>query len=286
MFENFIFDNMPYKLEGYLWDTERPKSVMCIIHGIGEHAGRYDRMATILNNAGIAVVSMDLPGHGLSDGKRGHTAPRTKVFNAIDKMIEYAEAKYPGVPITLYGHSMGGNITLDYRARGELNDIPQKYVISAPWLRLTRHIPKPLYLIVKAASKIAPTAAMKSECKAEDLGNMELVANYSTDPLVHGSITLQTTVECYEIGEALVRGANEDNGRADGKPFLLMHGSDDKICSVNASRLLAKQFEAKQSESSPWFVYVEWNGYYHEIHNGGPEATGEKVIETIRDFVL
>lgn len=281
MFENFIFEGPSYKLEGYLWNVDSPKKVMLIIHGIGEHAGRYDRMAGFLNEAGISVVAIDLPGHGLTDGKRGDASPREKVFDAVDRMISYAQEKYPGVSIILYGHSMGGNICLDYRARGDMNAVPDKYVVSAPWVRLVRSVPAPLYLLLKGVSKLAPNATMSSGCAPEDLGNIEIVANYATDPLVHTSITLRTAVECFDIGEALARGNHPDNGHADGKPFLLMHGSDDKICSVTGSRMVAKQYEGK-----PWFTYVEWPGYYHEIHNGGPEATGEKVIETIRDFIL
>ena len=159
--------------------------------------------------------------------------------------------------------------------------MPEKYIVSAPWLRLVREVPPALYIALKAASKIAPNLAMRSECKTEDLGNMEIVAGYSTDPLVHGDITLRTAVDCFEIGDAITRGVNKKDGLAYGKPFLLMHGSDDKICSVEATREFAARYR-----NNEWFKYIEWPGYYHEIHNGGPNATGEEVIETIRDFVL
>lgn len=281
MFENFIYPDMPYRLIGYQWDVESPKKVMCIIHGIGEHGGRYDRMAGYLTEAGIAVIAMDLPGHGLTDGKRGDASPREKVFEAVDAMLSYARKKYPDVPIVLYGHSMGGNICLDYRSRGGLDVLPEKYIVSAPWLRLTKSIPTPVFLALKGVSKIAPNITMSSNCNPEDLGNMEIVSDYATDPLVHGHITLRTAAECFEIGEALCTGAHPTDGLADGKPFLLMHGSADKICSVEGSRMLAELYS-----NEPWFKYIEWPGYYHEIHNGGPEATGEEVIETIKNYVL
>ena len=118
MYDNFVYDTGGFKLAGYIWDVPHPDNVVCIIHGIGEYAGRYDRLAKILNPAGIAVLSMDLPGHGLSAGKRRHAAPRSLVLDDVTEMIRYAEEKWPGIPITLYGHSMGGNICLDYRARG------------------------------------------------------------------------------------------------------------------------------------------------------------------------
>lgn len=67
-----------------------------LIHGIGEHAGRFSRVADYFNHAGIAVVSMDLRGHGRSQGVRGACAPRAEVLRDIDALIEYAQAFYPG----------------------------------------------------------------------------------------------------------------------------------------------------------------------------------------------
>lgn len=269
------------KLGGYVWDVSYPKRVMCIIHGIGEHSGRYDRMAMMLNNSGIAVVSIDLPGHGISGGKRGHTAPRDKIIKCVDLMIEKTTELYPGIPLTLFGHSMGGALCLDYRARGTLNNIPDRYLVTSPWLKLVKEIPKPVIEAARIASKVLPLIAISSGCEAEDLGNIALTKSYETDPLVHRQITIKTAVECTNIAEEILSGKILDNKRAKGKPFLLMHGDEDKICDVEGSRQLAARLEKEKN-----FAYIEWEGYYHEIFNGGPEATGEKPIETIRDFVL
>ena len=280
MYNTFLYENFTEELKGYIWDVPNPKKVLCIIHGIGEYAGRYDRLAGYMNDGGIAVLSMDLQGHGQSYGLRGHTL-RKEAFDAIDCMLAYSQEKYPGIPIVLYGHSMGGNLGLDYRARGEKNDLPEKYAISAPWLRLTKKMPKPAYTALRGIAALAPTKAISSGCKAEDLGNLEYVGEYHGDNLVHAYITLGTAMECFDIGEAIALGKNENNGRAADKPLLLMHGSEDKICDVRGSRMVAARLEG-----DPNFRYVEWPGYYHEIHNGGPNATGEEPILTLRDFVL
>ena len=71
MYDNKVLKSTNTKTVAYTWDVENPSKVMCIIHGIGEYIGRYDRMAKVLNDAGIAVIGVDLPGHGLSEGKRG-----------------------------------------------------------------------------------------------------------------------------------------------------------------------------------------------------------------------
>lgn len=281
MYLNFRYEKFPGKLTGYLWDVPGAKRVMCVIHGIGEYAGRYDRMAGILNSAGIAVVGTDLPGHGLSYGKRGDAAPRAEVFGAVEAMMEWAAHKYPDAEMTLYGHSMGGNICLDYRRRGRLNGMPCKYIVSAPWLILVRSYSGFAYSMVKLAARIAPLASVSSSCSPEDLGNMELVSSYATDELVHDRISLRCAVDCFDTGKVLCAGAAPGDAEVDGKPFLLMHGSEDRICSIEGSRRVAAQYAGR-----PDFTFIEWPGYYHEIHNGGPEADGSMVIATIRDFIL
>lgn len=281
MFENFAFEKRNREVTGYHFPVENPAAIMCLIHGIGEHAGRYSRMADKLAEKKIAVVAMDLRGHGISKGVRGDTAPREEVLADIDALIEYAEEFYPGVPLTLYGHSMGGNLCLDYRARGGHNDIPAKYIVSAPWIKLVMAVPKPLYFFVKGAAKAAPKLTISQNLPEENLGNLDYVRPYKEDRLVHAKISLRCAVSCFDFGNAFYEGVNQDNGRASGKPFLLMHGDQDKICDVEGSRRAAQRF--KQDEN---FTYIEWPEYYHEIHNGGPDHTGNRVIETIGDFII
>lgn len=281
IFINFDYDeNTPY-IKGYLWHIDEPVSVMCVIHGVGEHAGRYDKMATFLNDNGIAVVSMDHRGHGLSKGKRGHAAPRVEVLKDVDCMIQYAVKKYPGIPLILYGHSLGGNICLHYRAEGNFNDVPSKYIISAPWLKLVKPVSKGLYHTVKLMSKICPSLGINHGCKAEDLGNEEMIKNYKSDELLTSKVSLLTAFEGFEIANALLNGSEKNNGRAENIPTMLMHGTEDKICDIEGSRTFARRYEANKN-----FLYLEWPGYYHEIHNGGKEANGEKVLEAIKDYIL
>lgn len=273
MFTNFVMTagaEPKERLAGYQWEHPKPTHVVCIIHGIGEHAGRYDRMATFMQEAGFAVLSMDLRGHGASPGKRGHCAPRTEIRSHVDALLWHARETYPEAPIVLYGHSMGGNIVLDYRKRGNGNHIPAAYVVSAPWVELVRKIPGYQYGFVKAASKILPSGTIRSGVSSKELGDADSVGDYEADPLVHQKISLLCVLEGFEIGKALAAGTLKDNGGAAGKPFLLMHGTDDKICSIEGSRKIAALEDCD---------YVEWPGLYHEIHNGGAASDGREVIE-------
>lgn len=282
MFTNFKLPGRDFTITGYSWECDDPKYLMCLIHGLGEHDGRYDRMANVMTEAGIAVLGIDLRGHGRSAGKRGDAAPREEVLADIDALIDYGLKKYSGLPIALYGHSMGGNICIDYRARGKRNDVPKKYILSAPWIKLVGTVPKSLYCIVKAMARVAPELAISSRISKEILGNRKNkdVEEYDSDELVHERITLRCAVECYELGNEIMAGTLSSNGLTDHTPTLLMHGDADQVCDVEGSRTFAGQNRDNEA-----FTYIEWKDYYHEIHNGGIEANGDEVIEAIRDYI-
>ena len=282
MYENFIMRKTSKgNIAVYEWKVENPDKVVCIVHGIGEHCGRYERMASAFNERNLAVMAMDLRGHGLSMNKKGHCAPRTDVLEDITVMINYAMIKYPDKPVVLYGHSMGGNITLDYRGRGKMNSQVAGYVISAPWIRLVNGVPAPVVKAVKYMSKAAPSFIIGSAVDESKLGNPQSVGPYSKDPLVHNKISLQTAYEGFSIGEALEKGTNPDKGKAHSIPLLLMHGSDDGICDVEGSRIVAERMKANGENME----YVEWEGLYHEIHNGGPDSNGDEVIAKAAEWI-
>jgi len=273
MFKNFDLNGKESKVKliGYHWEMENPTYVLCIIHGLGELAGRYDRMNGYLAKANIASVSMDLRGHGLSGGPRGHCAPREFILQDIDVLIETSQILYPGVPIILYGHSLGGNIALDYKSRGRHNDVPVAFIISAPWL-LLKETPAPmLRKMVSVLSRIAPSFAIKSAIDEKILGHPDSVKPYNDNPLVHDKISMLAAREGLEIGEAIVAGTLEDNGGSKGKPWLLMHGTEDRICDINGSRALYQRAPENGT-------FIPWEGLFHEIHNGNEISRGEEVI--------
>lgn len=282
MYDNFILRRTENgNIAGYIWPLEDPKMVVCIVHGIGEYAGRYDRIATALNEHNIAVVSMDLRGHGLSMNKRGHCAPRQNVLDDVTELISFAERKYLNVPIVLYGHSMGGNIVLDYRCRGWSNSVPVGYIVSAPWIRLVQAMPKALVSMVKTASKLLPDLTIGSRVDESKLGNPDKVGDYNNHPMIHTRISLETAYDGYSIGKAIEEGTIEDNGNAKDISMLLMHGSDDMICSIEGSRITSERLI---DEGQP-VEFVQWPGFYHEIHNGGPNSQGDEVINKITDWL-
>ena len=275
MYDKFVLRNLEEGIiRGYSWHLEDPEKVICIVHGIGEYGGRFDRVAEAFRDKNMAVCALDLRGHGESLGKRGDCAPRNSVLDDVSELLRYAEEKYPGKPLVLYGHSMGGNIVLDYRARGEMNDHPAGYIISAPWVRLVRPVPPLLYKAVKLLSRIAPSFTIGSDINEANLGNPEKVKPFKDNPMVHNRISALCAVDGFDKGIGFEDGTAEDDRRAANIPTLLMHGSEDRICDVNGSRRIAERLQAQGDD----LTYIEWEGLFHEIHNGNETSTGDEVI--------
>lgn len=276
MYDNFILRRTPKgNIAGYEWKLENPDRVICIVHGIGEYGGRFDRIAEAFKQKNMACLALDLRGHGLSLGKKGDCAPRREVLEDVTALLEFASEQYPGKEIVLYGHSMGGNIVLDYRTRGQKNALPKAYIVSAPWIKLVRPIPAALYKMVKGVSKIMPSLTISSAVSEADLGHPESVRPYHENPIVHNRISALCAVDGFEVGVKLMEGTLEDNGGAAESPMLLMHGSADKICDVEGSRALAAHLQKAHQPVE----YVEWEGLFHEIHNGNQTSHGDEVIE-------
>ena len=160
------------ELFGRHWAVENPKAVMALVHGFGEHCGRYDHMASYLNAQGIAVVAADMRGHGKSAGKRGVVSAYDNFHEDLDALLTETRRLYTNTPLTLYGHSMGGGIVLDHGSK-QTNALP--IIASAPLITLTDPIPKALRAFAKLMGKVLPKGAL-----AQPIDGMKI----STQPFV------------------------------------------------------------------------------------------------------
>ena len=106
------------QLVGRSWEPAgEPRAVVCLVHGLGEHCGRYQHVAAALTEAGFAVLACDQRGHGRSAGKRGVIPSYDALMDDIGLLLEQASQRYPGKPRFLYGHSLGGNEVINYTLR-------------------------------------------------------------------------------------------------------------------------------------------------------------------------
>ncbi len=243
-----------FRLHARHWSLNEAKALICLVHGMGEHCGRYDHLAAYYAQHGIATLSFDLRGHGRSDGKRGHVKGYDYFLNDIDLLLQKGRAEYPNIPIILYGHSMGGNLVLNHLLRRQAK--VDAVVTTGAWIKLSQDPPALLFAFAKLMRNVYPGFSQPSKLDAKLISTVpEEVTKYVEDPLVHDLITSATAVDVIKAGQWLLRFKGESP-----LPLLTMHGSGDQITDPAASRSFAAQI------SGPT-VYKEWEGMYHEIHN-------------------
>jgi alpha-beta hydrolase superfamily lysophospholipase len=278
MFNSFQLKSRGAGLLGYRWEAENPVAVVCLLHGLGEHGGRFDRVAEMFKSRGISTFSFDLRGHGGSIGRRGHIGPRDLVLEDVDNLIAYALGAHPSLPLVLYGFSMGGNIALEYRLRGRLSKLPAAYLVVSPWLGLYRRTTEGLYGFARIAAKLKPDFGLRAGITAAALGNPRIHEVMREDRLVHDQISVLTAVESHDTAEDLLNGRISDLHGGGKTPLFLMHGTADRVCSVDATRAFASNEGAN-------CVFTEWEGYAHEIHNSGPDG-GKTAVARMADIIL
>ena len=245
------------------------KAVINLVHGMGEHSGRYYQWAKKFAEKGIAVVSFDHRGHGNSEGKRGHSPSYDSLMNDIDLLFQKSEELYPNVPVFLYGHSLGGNLVLNY----VLRKAPKiaGVIATSPWLKLTEQPPKMLLTFAKAMKSIMPSLSQNTNLNPAFISRDEKeVELYAKDKLVHGKITVGMFLDVVNSGIWAIQNARKLKNNA-----LICHGTGDKITSHKASL----EFADKVQDSAEVKLF---DGAYHELHH---ESIREELFEHILNWI-
>ncbi|MCU7501015.1 MAG: alpha/beta hydrolase [Ignavibacteria bacterium] len=256
---------------GQLWQPEDEiKGVVCLIHGLGEHCSRYKILPLKLTDEGFALIAFDQYGHGRSEGKRGHAPSYEAMMENISRLLEQAALHFPGKDLFLYGHSMGGNLVINYalRYRPEIKGV----IATGPWLKLARP-PKPaLVSMVKWLDKYWPSLRLWNGIKPRKLSHKENASGgqRQRDPYLHPWISIHTFLGVHEAGEYALKHASEFS-----YPLLILHGGEDHITSAESSR----EFASKNKEYCTLKIFP---GLYHEIHN---EPHSEEIFPAIVDWL-
>ncbi len=256
----------PHRFAQIWRPDDKVRGVISLVHGLGEHSSRYAPLAAALNAAGFALLAMDLPGHGRSEGKRGHWPHYEAVLDDIGLLLRRAEREFPAVPRFLYGHSLGGNLVLNYALRRDTAPL-YGVIASSPWLRLTMKPPAYKIWLARTVGRLAPGFVQPNGLRAEDLSHDPAVVRaYQEDPLVHDRISAALFLQTYEAGRwALAHAARLQ------VPLLLMHGTADPITDPEASREFCQR-------AGRWCTLKLWPEMYHEVHN---EVGKEQVYQAI-----
>lgn len=249
----------------------KPKAVIALVHGQGEHGDRYAHVAKQWAAAGFVFVAMDIYGHGQSEGKRGHMLSMSAILDDVMLMLEQCGKRYSGLPAFLYGHSMGGNIALNCALR--LKPDIQGLMITSPWLQLAFKTPAVKEWIGRRVASILPSLPMSTGLKQDDMfrkNSDDAWGPAKIDDLCHSVITPRAYVEIQAAGEWVSKHIGDLH-----VPLLLMHGSEDRVTSFQASRNLAE----KLGNRCDW---MPWDGGLHELHN---DVDGKLTVKTMMDWV-
>lgn len=249
--------NRLYRLD---WPVAGATRTALIVHGLGEHAGRYEHVAGWLNQHGLSVCAFDLYGHGRSSGRRGHLATDTQL---VDHLVEVS-ASLPG-PVILIGHSLGGLIASSAIAHDRIK--PTGLVLSSPALAVPTHAWQRAALAI--LPRWAPNLTLGNGLEPAHLSHdPKIVQAYRDDPLVHDRI-------CARLGGFVAGEGARVRERAATWPVrtLLLYAGADRLVDPAGS----DAWSAKAPR--PLATSCRFNTLYHEIFNEPDAAPVFKALE-------
>ncbi len=254
------------------WFPEgRPHGALVISHGLAEHGGRYAALAADLNRAGWAVHAIDHAGHGHSAGRRADLGRMQRVVEDLAGVVRVARDNAPGLPVVLFGHSMGGLIAL--RCALEAGTELSGLVLSAPALDPGESAPRWRILLGRLLAKLAPGVGMLTLPAEAISRDPAVVEAYERDPLVfHGSIPVRTLVGMLgAMDEVRAAAASLDI------PVLIQHGTADRLVPLEAVQGLYERIGQSARRT-----LITYPGLYHEIYN---EPERAQVIADLLDWL-
>jgi len=258
-------DNLKIFAQAWEPTMPHPKAVVCLVHGLGEHTSRYAHVAEAFGREGYILFGADLRGHGRSGGMRGHLSSIEDFMKDIDVSLEQVRLRYPGLPIILYGHSLGGIQVLNYGLTRKPNI--KGVIATSPGLHTALEKQYLKVFMAKVLGSLMPTTSLDSGLVSQSISHdQKVVQAYINDPLVHDKITFGFGKIMTGVTRWVLAHAREFH-----LPLLLMHGKADKIAFPSSS----SEFAAALNEKC---TLVLWDDAYHEIHN---EAEKEEVFRTM-----
>ncbi|MFE4104899.1 alpha/beta hydrolase [Almyronema epifaneia] len=238
-----------------LWLPAKVRGGVILVHGIGEHSGRYEGLVQPLCQAGFAVASFDHPGHGRSPGQRGHIERWQDYQTNLKLFFQLVSTQLPQQPLFLYGHSLGALIALDYSLQS-----PQLagLIISGTPVRPAGRFGNPVLIaIARLLSQVWPTLTFKTQLDPSLLSrDPALRQQYLHDPLVHSAVTARWGTESLKAIARIKQQAAKVCC-----PVLMLHGEADQIS------LLAPSLQFFEDLGSADKTLKVYPGGYHEPHN-------------------
>jgi len=253
------------------WLPERaPLAILAIVHGFGEHSGRYGTVVNLLTSRGFAIYGFDHRGHGRSPGQRGHINAWDEYRGDVNAFLKTIQAQNPQEAIFLMGHSMGALIVLDYVLRR-----PEKLagtIVSGTPIDPVGFAKPYLVTLARLLSRILPKFPIKIPFDAATISrDADVVAAYRQDPSVHCFATPRWGTESQKTIQ-WIKSRPQDLQM----PILMIHGGSDPINTVAGCEDF---FEKVSYPDKQLLVYPE---SYHEPHN---DLDHKQVVEDLEKWL-
>jgi alpha-beta hydrolase superfamily lysophospholipase len=237
------------------WAPAEPRAVLLLAHGLAEHSGRYGDFASFFADAGIATYALDFPGHGRSDGKRGHVRDFQEYTEALGALLSLAREAHPDIPFVLFGHSMGGLIAADFLLQHQSEFVAA--VLTGAAIQSPQQPSSIVLLINRVIASVMPRLGVLRMDASGISRDPQVISDYENDPLVYrGKATAGLVTALFSAMKRVV-----ENATSIRLPMLITHGSVDSLTAVEGSELL------HDSISSGDKKIVIYDGLYHEILN-------------------
>jgi alpha-beta hydrolase superfamily lysophospholipase len=252
-----------------LADAAMAKAQVLIVHGLGEHSGRYEHVAQKLHSWGYAVRSFDLWGHGVSDGERGSMRDEHAMLDDLAAVVDHTrKGLAPGQSLLLLGHSLGGLLAARFVS---LHMRPiDALVLSSP--ALDPGLNAFQKLLLSTLPGIAPNLRVGNGLQVKYLSHdPAVVAAYQADPLVHDRICARLALFIAQAGRSVLTTAPQWN-----TPTLLLFAGQDKLVSPQGSRDFLKLAPGAMVQS------LCFDDLYHEIFN---EADASPVFAALQQWL-
>jgi alpha-beta hydrolase superfamily lysophospholipase len=251
------------------WPKVGAEATFAVVHGLGEHSGRYARFAEAMARHGMSTYALDLRGHGESEGQRGHVDSWAQWTDDVLAFVSHVE-HLAGAEVVPLGHSFGGVALLSTVLAGKLPN-SKRFAVSSPALKLRLQAPAWKTAVAPFASKIVPRLAMDNEVDPAAVSRIpEVVAAYRDDPLVHSRISSRMYTEWHNATEDILARAAQIK-----IPFLMVAGTADPLVDPEGSRRL-------HGLTPSLSVLHLLEGRYHEPFN---DLGSDEVFQLVADWV-
>ncbi|WP_374285013.1 lysophospholipase [Lactococcus sp.] len=276
--EQFIKANDGHDIRVGIFEPDtQAKGIVQLVHGFGEYIGHYVTVIDFFVGQGYTCVMHDQRGHGAYASKdpsqRGVSKAYDLFLEDLARVRDLIAQDFDSLPVYLMGHSMGGNIVLNFLLRQEENQQRyEKVIVESPWLDLAEQPPKMAQKIAAIIGKLNPKIRVHTGLRVDLIAHdVDMVKSVVDDGYFHDLLSLRLFTQIKEAGQFALAHAQNIH-----VPLLLLGAEEDGIVSIAAIR----QFAAT---ANPNITYLEIKGGYHALHiDTEAETTMKKILEFIQ----